>query len=176
MLLDLGLFILRLMLGLTFMGHGSQKLFGWFKGGGWKGTQKMVAGMGSRPVWFWALLSGLSEFGGGLLLVLGLLSPIGSLGIIAAMSIAVFKVHWRSGFWVTNHGIEYPLTNLVAALTLALAGPGHFSLDALFGLALPEPLALVIGLVLVAIGLFAQDLSKKSSPAQPSSAGQGNRP
>ncbi len=151
MSLDFGLLILRLVVGLLFVGHGGQKLFGWFGGGGLNGTVGMVTKMGFRPAWFWALMAALSEFGGGVLLTLGLLSPLGSLGIIAAMLIAI-KVHWAKGLWNMKGGIEFPLLNLVAALALAFTGPGAFSLDAASRLALPEPLTLVGGLALVLLG------------------------
>jgi putative oxidoreductase len=174
MLFSIGVLLLRATLGLTFMAHGSQKLFGWFKGGGWQGTQKMISSMGLRPIWFWVMISSLSEFGGGLLLFLGLLSPIGSLGIIAAMLTAIIKVHWKAGFWNGNHGMEFPLINLVAALALGLTGPGLFSLDAALGITLPEPISLIVGLVLVIVGVLGQDLTKKPAPAVVPPAGQPN--
>lgn len=165
MLLNTGLLILRIVLGLTFMGHGSQKLFGWFGGGGWTGTQKMITGMGIRPVWFWALVSSLGEFGGGLLVLLGFLNPLGSLGIIATMLTAIIKVHWKAGFWNSKGGLEFPLMNLSAALALALTGPGLFSLDRLLGLQVPEPLTLIVGLVLVVAGVLGQDLTRQPAKA-----------
>jgi len=173
MLANIGILLLRVTLGLTFMGHGSQKLFGWFKGGGWQGTTTMITHMGIRPVWFWTLVSSVSEFGGGLLVFLGFLSPLGSLGIIAAMLTAIIKVHWRAGFWNTNHGYEFPLINLVSALALGLTGPGAFSLDSAFGIVLPEPLVLIVGLVIVVLGVVGQDLTKRPVPAA-SPANQDN--
>ncbi len=154
MYVNLGIFILRVVLGLSLAGHGSQKLFGWFGGGGWKGWVAANVHMKLRPAPFWALMGGLCEFGGGLLLAFGFLNPLGSLGIIAAMGMAVHH-HWPKGYWNINGGYEYPLTLLIAALALAISGPGAWSVDALLGLTLPEPLSLIGGLVLVLAGLLA---------------------
>ena len=153
-MLNLGILILRLVLGFMFMGHGSQKLFGWFGGGGTAGTTGMMKKMGLRAPGFWALMAALSEFGGGLLLALGFINPLGSLGIIAAMLVAIFKVHWPRGFWNTKGGFEFPLINLSAALALALTGPGGYSLDSVLGISLPEPVILLIGLALVILAVL----------------------
>jgi len=168
MLLDLALLILRLVLGLLFVGHGAQKLFGWFGGGGLKGTSGWLGSMGMRPAWFWALMAALSEFGGGLLLALGLLTPLGSLGIIAAMVVAIVKAHLPKGLWNTKGGYEFPLINLTVAFALGLVGPGAYSVDRVIGFALPEPAAFVVGLVLILIGVFAEELTKTTRPMQTS--------
>jgi putative oxidoreductase len=153
-MLNLGLLILRLALGLTFIGHGGQKLFGWFGGQGLPGTNAMMERLGFRPTWFWGLLAALSEFGGGVLLALGLLAPLGSLGIMAAMMVAITRVHWLKGFWNSKGGFEFPLINLSSALALAVIGPGAYSLDAILGISLPEPGTLLIGVILIILGFF----------------------
>lgn len=149
--LDLGLLIVRVVVGSLYIGHGSQKLFGWFGGGGFKGTTKMMESLGLHPVEFWALLAGLSEFGGGLLLLLGFLNPLGPLGIIAAMTFATAKVHWSKGVWNSKGGFEFPLTMIALSILIAWGGPGAFSLDAILGIALPALPIFIIGIVVVAI-------------------------
>lgn len=150
---DVGMLVLRLVVGGLMFGHGAQKLFGWFGGPGLDGTAAFFEGhLRLRPAKVWAGLAGLSEAGGGLLLVLGLLDPLGSLAIIAAMLTAAFLAHWPR-LWITDNGVEYNLVLIAAALTVAIAGPGAYSLDAALGLALPAPASLLIGLVLVLVGV-----------------------
>src|SRR5690348_13970767 len=91
---DFGLLLLRAVSGGLMMGHGAQKLFGWFGGRGLKGTTQMMEGMGLKPPEQWALLAGASEFGGGLLTAAGFLNPFGAIGISGAMGMATAKVHW----------------------------------------------------------------------------------
>lgn len=159
-MVDLGLLVLRVVLGLMFIGHGSQKLFGLYGGAGLNGTIKWIGSMGLRPAWFWGLVASLSEFGGGVLLLLGLFTPLGSLGIIAAMLVAIVQVHWSKGFWNTKGGIEFPLTNIAGALTLALTGPGKYSLDSVFHVLLPEPITLIVGLILIVLGVIVSQLTR----------------
>lgn len=153
-MIGLGLLILRLVVGLTVAGHGAQKLLGWFGGGGLAGTRGMVTRLKFQPIelWTWALIFG--EFGGGLLLALGLLSPLGSFGILGPMAVAIWIVHVPKGFWNKDGGIEFPLQIAAAALALSVTGPGAYSLDRLLGVRLPEPaawLVLAAGLI-VAVG------------------------
>jgi putative oxidoreductase len=152
---DFGLLILRLTLGGLLAGHGAQKLFGWFGGHGLEGTSGWMESMGLRPGRPWAFLAGLTEFGGGLLTLLGLLNPLGPLGIISSMGMATAKVHWGKPIWVTSGGAELPITNTAAALAVALAGPGRLSLDHALGLRLPRRLVLVPGLLMAAAGIAA---------------------
>ena len=160
--MDLALLILRLVVGLAVMGHGAQKLFGWFGGPGLTGLSGWLSSMRLRPSRFWAFMAGAVEFGGGLLLALGLFSPLGSLGIGASMLVAIAKVHWPR-FWVTDNGFELPLTYLAVALAVGIAGPGAYSLDYALGTAMPASAAL-IGVVLVLIGWLAVIVSTASQP------------
>src|SRR5918911_2241448 len=132
-----GLLVLRLMLGLAMAAHGAQKLFGWFGGYGLDGTGGFFEQLGFRPGRLFALAAGLGEFGGGVLVALGLLGPVGPALVIAVMLVAMLTVHAGHGFFAGKNGIELPLLYAVGALALALTGPGQYSLDALLGL---EPL------------------------------------
>jgi putative oxidoreductase len=150
---DLGLLVLRLVVGVLMMGHGAQKLFGWFGGYGLAGVSGYFGSqLRLRPARAWALLAGLSEAVGGLFLALGLLNPLGSLAIIAAMLVAIILVHWPR-VWNSDNGSEYLVVLAAVALAVAIAGPGAYSLDAALGLTLPAPASLLIGLVLVALGI-----------------------
>lgn len=132
--LDAGLFVLRLVVGLLLVGHGSQKLFGWFGGFGLRGTAGFLDSMGYRPGVLFAVLAGISEVVGGLLLVLGLATPLGAALVVATMSNA-YAAHAGKGVWAQNGGWEYLLVLGAAAAALSLAGPGAWSLDAAIGLA-----------------------------------------
>src|SRR3954453_6403313 len=129
----LGLLILRLVLGLTLAAHGSQKVFGWFEGGGPHGTAGFFRGLGFRGPLLIAWMAGLSELLGGLGVALGLLTPVAALALIVVMLTAISTVHWRNGFWAGKGGYEFNLLILGAAAALAGAGPGRFSLDRLAG-------------------------------------------
>lgn len=145
---DLGLLIVRLLIGGLFVGHGAQKVFGLFGGPGLDGTTGWLGSIGFRPARFWAYLAGFGEFGGGTLLALGLLNPLGPLAIIGAMLIAIIKVHSPNGLWVTKGGIEYPLVLAVLSGIVGLLGSGRYALDAALGFNPPEPTFFWIGLVL----------------------------
>src|SRR3954471_7383566 len=113
--MSLGLLVLRVVIGLLFVGHGTQKLFGWFGGHGLEGTGGFMASLGYRPGRQHALLAGLSEAGGGALFALGLFTPLAVAILIGVMVNAIGSAHWDNGLWVTNGGYEYPLVLCAAA-------------------------------------------------------------
>jgi putative oxidoreductase len=132
--MDLALLILRLVVGLLFVGHGAQKLFGVWGGHGLAGTAGFFDAIGLRPGRLHAPAAGAAEFGGGALIALGLLTPIGSALVIAVMVAAALTVHITNGLWATENGIELNLVFAAIAFALAGVGPGAWSLDDAFGL------------------------------------------
>ncbi|WP_110933421.1 DoxX family protein [Paenibacillus bouchesdurhonensis] len=130
-MLDTGLLLIRLVVGILFIGHGAQKLFGMFGGYGPKGTGGWMESIGIKPGLLMAVLAGLMEFVGGLLFTLGLLTPLAAALIALAMLGAIVKVHFKNGLWSTANGYEYPLVLLVVVIGIALTGAGAFSVDAL---------------------------------------------
>jgi len=164
-----GLLILRLVAGLTLAAHGVQKLFGWFGGSGIKGTLQMQGRMGLKPASLWAGMVILGEFGGGLSLALGFLAPLGAAAMIGAMFMAIAKAHWKNGFWNGKRGIEFPLQLLTIGVVLGIAGPGSYSLDALFGLAFPIVLFLILALAALLVDIIGLFISRGTviAPAQP---------
>lgn len=130
MSIALGLLIIRLVVGLSFMAHGAQKLFGWFGGHGPKGTGGWMESMGMKPGVLMAVMAGLMELIGGLLLATGLFTVVGSIIIIATMLGAIIKVHGANGYWATANGYEYNVLLIAVAMGLALIGAGDYSLDA----------------------------------------------
>jgi putative oxidoreductase len=129
-MLNIGLLIIRLVIGVLFIGHGAQKLFGWFGGYGLKGTGGWFESIGMKPGVTMALFAGLAEFIGGILFALGFLTPIAGIMIAGTMVMAIVKVHGPNGLWATANGYEYNLTLLAIAIGIALTGPGQYALDA----------------------------------------------
>ena len=132
--LSAGLLVARLALGLLMAGHGAQKLFGWFGGHGLDGTAGFFESLGFRPGRAFATAAALAEIGGGLLLALGLLGPVGPALIVSVMIVAALTVHRNHGVFATSGGFEVPLLYSAGALALALTGHGAYSLDALLSL------------------------------------------
>src|SRR2546421_8059287 len=142
--MNIAVLILRLVVGLTLAGHGVQKLFGWFGGPGFAGIRQVFKQMGYKPAWLWASLAIVGEVGGGVSFALGFLTPLGAAGIFGAMFMAMFKSHWKNGFIASKGGYEYTLVLMAVSTAIGLIGPGSYSLDALFGIVLPEVLLFVV--------------------------------
>lgn len=157
---DLGLLILRLGLGGFLMGHGGQKLFGWFGGHGLNATGRWLESVGLRPGKPWAALAGGAELGGGLLTALGLAYPLGPLAVLGAMAMASVKAHSGRPIWGSEGGPEQPMTNAVIALALLVSGPGKLSLDAALGTRM-SPIASSVTL-LATVGMLAAGLSTQA--------------
>jgi putative oxidoreductase len=148
-----GLLLARVVLGLLMAAHGSQKLFGWFGGHGLAATGGMFESLGFRPGKTFATVAAATEFTSGLLVLLGLLGPIGPALMISVMIVAAASVHLRNGLFAANNGIEVPLLYAAGAAALALTGPGAYSLDAAFGLGnLSSPVAAGIALAVGILG------------------------
>jgi putative oxidoreductase len=168
--MTIGLLILRVVIGITMAAHAAQKLFGWFGGGGIAGTAQFMEQLGFRPGRLHAVLAGLVEAGGGLLLAAGLVTPLAAAMIISVMLVATATVHSAHGFFIQNGGYEYNLTLAAGALALAFTGPGALSLDAALGIVWSGP---VWGLAAFALGLLGgggQLLTRSRHPVAPESA------
>ncbi len=156
----LAFLLLRLLVGLTISTHGAQKLFGAFGGPGFKNALLFFDKQGFSPAWFWLSLACLGEFGGGLSLAAGFLTPLGAAGVFGAMLMATFKTNWVNGFFIQKGGFEYTLLILMVSIFFGLAGPGGYSLDALLGVNLPLLVFLgsaLIAIVVVSVGILVSN-------------------
>jgi putative oxidoreductase len=172
--MDAGMFVIRVFFGLAIASHGAQKLFSWFGGYGIRKTGGFFETLGFRPGAAFATAAGLSEMGGGLLIAVGLFTPIGAAAVLSAMLVAIFSVHVKNGFFAAGNGIELPFLYAAAAAGIALTGGGAISLDGLLGLNyLAEPYVAAGLLVLAAFG-SAVTLSARRGLAQiPLPKGEG---
>jgi putative oxidoreductase len=128
--MDLGRLLLRGVVGALFVGHGTQKLFGWFGGHGADGTAGFFEQLGLRPGKRHATAAGVAEAGGGALLALGAATPVAATMISATMFTAIRKVHFEKGPWVTQGGFEYNAALIALSIALVETGPGRVSVDA----------------------------------------------
>lgn len=147
---DLGLLVLRLVVGLTFGAHGAQKAFGWFDGIGWAGWQGIMERLGFRPFVLFAAISTGAELIGGLLLAFGALTPLAATILVGQLIVIIAKSHWANGFWNKSNGYEFPLALLGGTIAIGLAGPGAISLDGFDGLAPSD----IVRLALIVIGVI----------------------
>jgi putative oxidoreductase len=161
--MDLALLVLRLVVGLLFVGHGAQKLFGAFGGGGLEGTAGMFDNISLRPGWLHARAAGTAEFLGGVLIALGLFTPFAAAALIAVMTAAIITVHARNGIWNTNQGYEFNLVLIAAVFALAGIGAGSWSLDNAFSFDLHGVIWALGALAAGIIGGVGTVLSGRSS-------------
>ena len=122
---------LRIPVGIIFVAHGAQKLFGAFGGYGLESTGQFMASLGLTPGYLMALLAGSAEFFGGLALILGLLVRPAAATLVFAMLVAIFSVHIDKGLFMANNGYEFALALLAASLSLLISGAGRLSVDAM---------------------------------------------
>lgn len=127
----LGALALRVPVGIIFMAHGAQKLFGWFGGNGLEGTGQWMASIGLAPGYLMALMAGSAEFVGGLALVIGLLVRPAALALAGSMVVAIFAVHIDNGLFMAKNGYEFALSLLAASVSLLISGAGSASVDKL---------------------------------------------
>lgn len=183
--MEVGLLILRTVIGTLFVAHGVQKLFGWFGGPGLEGTSGMFGSAGYRWPRLMAVVAGLSEGLAGALLVLGFLTPFAAAVIVGVMINAIVVVHAPNGPWFGDGGYEYNLVLIAAVVGLAFTGPGLWSIDGAAGLSLDGRLwgatALVVGVLasVVVLGLRRTSAPPAAVPeptAEPSAAIPAEQP
>jgi len=166
---SIGLLLLRAAFGAVLIGHGTQKLFGWFGGHGLSRTGGWFESVGYRPGRRLAALAGLAETIGGLLMVLGLVTPLAAALLIAVM-LAASAVHAPHGLWTADGGFELPAFYGLTAAALAITGPGRYSLDHVLGLTWNwrealAALAVGISAAALTIGLRSRQLRHYAGPA-----------
>ena len=128
-----GLTVVRILVGIIFVAHGSQKLFGAFGGYGLEGTGQYMASLGLTPGYLMALLSGSAEFFGGLGLVVGLLARPAAVVLAATLVVAILSVHISHGLFMANNGYEFALALLGGVIAVLIEGAGKFSVDQKIG-------------------------------------------
>jgi putative oxidoreductase len=163
--MKIGRLILRLAVGGFFVGHGTQKLFGWFGGYGPDATGQFFESLGLRPGKRHAIAAGAAEAGGGALLVLGAATPLASAALIATMMTAIHRVHLKNGPWVSDQGYEYNVVLIAAAAILAEVGPGSPSIDEARGSQMHGPKWGALALLLGALGAAGAKAVADAAPA-----------
>lgn len=165
--MDAALLFVRLVVGLAMAAHGSQKLFGWFGGYGLAGTGGFFEGLGFRPGRIFAFFAGLGEFGGGLLIALGLGGALGPAVIVMVMLVAIFAVHISKGFFISNGGWELNAIYIASVVVLAYVGYGAYSVDGIVGFNLLSSMPAATILMIAAIVLAGLNLlMRRPAPQQ----------
>ena len=165
---SLGLLVLRLVVGLTMAAHGAQKVFGWWSGPGIGGWTAAMERMRFRPARFFAWLSAAAELMGGLLLAVGLLTPLAAAVLVGQSAVIIGHVHGPKGFWNRNSGFEFPLALVGGAVSIGLIGAGALSVDAAIGLRFDDAVRaalLVVGALGGIAALAVPRLAKKEDSA-----------
>ncbi len=170
--MKIGRLLLRATVGGFFVGHGTQKLFGWFGGNGLEATAEGFEQLGLRPGRRNAIAAGAAEAGGGALLAAGLATPLAASVLTATMMTAIRTVHAKNGPWATNGGYEYNAVLIAASLLLVEAGPGDLSLDAAIGRERSGPGWALAALAAGAVGAIGAHLAAAAQSAPPVSATQ----
>jgi putative oxidoreductase len=170
--MKLGLALMRAIVGGLFVGHGLQKLLGWFGGHGPEGTGQFFESVGITPGKTHAQAAGAAETAGGALIAAGLLTPLGASMLSGSMVTAIRKVHAPKGPWVSEGGYEYNLVLLAIVFALADAGPGEWSLDEALGIRMRGPFWAIAQLAAAAIGsnaLLALTQRERQQTPEPAS-------
>jgi putative oxidoreductase len=156
---------LRVVVGGFFVGHGTQKLFGWFGGYGLDATAGAFESLGLRPGKRHATAAGIAETAGGTGILLGAATPLASSVVISTMLTAIHRVHLKNGPWNTDQGYEYNLVLIAAAAALAETGPGSPSVDAALGIEKSGTKWGLLSLLLGVLGAEAAHAAAEAAPA-----------
>jgi len=152
---DLGLLVLRVIVGGVFAAHGAQKVFGWWGGPGMAGWTMAMGRMGLRPPRLWAMVSAGTELVGGLLFALGAVTPLVAALLVAQAIVIIVRVHWPKGLWNKDGGYEFPLVLLGGSAAIVGTGPGGLSLDSAVGLAATDTIRAALLVLALAGALLA---------------------
>ncbi|HVW47366.1 MAG TPA: DoxX family protein [Solirubrobacterales bacterium] len=160
--MKLGRLLARLFIGGMFIGHGTQKWFGWFGGPGIEKTSGMMESLGLAPTRANAHAASASETLGGIGIALGAFTPLSAAALIGTMVTAIRTVHWKNGFWSQGGGYEYNLTIIAALLLIVDGGPGPLSVDGALGI---EETGTGVALAALAAGVLGSTVSLAAAKA-----------
>jgi putative oxidoreductase len=169
--MQIGRLAARLVIGGLFIGHGTQKLFGWFGGPGLAGTEQMMGALEMRPTRPNAIAAGVSETAGGALLIAGAATPFAASSLIGTMFTAIRKVHQPKGVWNAQGGWEYNAVLIAALVALIDAGPGDVSVDAALGREEWGPVWALAGLAIGAAASAAAIALGRRAPSSGDASG-----